>query len=349
LRVVVDDKGGQVSDAAPGDGAKVRLIALSVVISLVSIALGVLHIVYPLAKFDATTMGFLGIAILPWLLPYLKSAKLPGGVELEFKDFKREVKEQLATGVQRVEAVASQVQDVMERFAISGTTNEQVLRLLQSTLAGFHAYLVDVGFVLADKLRIRIEKSLETRASYYDPKEREIVVAEAYSGDSDLACRDYGHFALSSAAQQGGSPLESWTNADRAIESGLADYYACSYKDDPLLFGKSSAGSPRIESAAPPLDARDLSRRLGFGTESQALLARGEDQDFIDVGAVWAALFWALRVALGRRATDRLLLEVWATPHAKGKFADALRAAAMNAAGPERGPAVNEIFASRGA
>src|SRR5712692_7793169 len=42
---------------------------------------------------DPTSVLLLTLAGLPWIFPYLKGMKLPGGIELEFKEVKRLVQE----------------------------------------------------------------------------------------------------------------------------------------------------------------------------------------------------------------------------------------------------------------
>jgi len=46
------------------------------------------HLIFPNLKIDAVSFGFLLLALLPWLSPLIKSAKLPGGFEIEFQDVK---------------------------------------------------------------------------------------------------------------------------------------------------------------------------------------------------------------------------------------------------------------------
>jgi len=43
---------------------------------------------FPALGIDAVSLGLLLLALLPWLSPLIKSAKLPGGFEIEFQDVK---------------------------------------------------------------------------------------------------------------------------------------------------------------------------------------------------------------------------------------------------------------------
>ncbi len=66
-----------------------HLRLLKTIVTLGAIAgLGV-HLFFPELKIDAVTLGFFLLALLPWLAPLIKSAKLPGGFEIEFQDIKK--------------------------------------------------------------------------------------------------------------------------------------------------------------------------------------------------------------------------------------------------------------------
>jgi len=46
----------------------------------------VVRLVWPDVKIDSITIGLLFIALIPWLPNFIKSAKLPGGWEIDFQD-----------------------------------------------------------------------------------------------------------------------------------------------------------------------------------------------------------------------------------------------------------------------
>lgn len=58
------------------------------VISGVAIVLAILHIFNPGLGIDAILIALLIVAALPWMIPFLKSIELPGGVKIELKDVK---------------------------------------------------------------------------------------------------------------------------------------------------------------------------------------------------------------------------------------------------------------------
>ena len=57
-----------------------------IAISCGSLLLAGLHLLWPAIRLDAVTLTLLAAAVVPWLLPILKSLKLPGGWEVEFRD-----------------------------------------------------------------------------------------------------------------------------------------------------------------------------------------------------------------------------------------------------------------------
>ena len=57
-----------------------------VVITVASLALVGVHLLWPDLRIDAITLIFLAVAAIPWLLPLFKSVELPGGLKLEFQE-----------------------------------------------------------------------------------------------------------------------------------------------------------------------------------------------------------------------------------------------------------------------
>ena len=57
-----------------------------VVITVASLALAGVHLLWPDLRIDAITLILLAAAAIPWLLPLFKSVELPGGLKLEFQE-----------------------------------------------------------------------------------------------------------------------------------------------------------------------------------------------------------------------------------------------------------------------
>ncbi len=55
-------------------------------ITVLALAGLVLHLFFPRVKLDTATLVLLGVALLPWLSSLVRSAKFPGGFEIEFQD-----------------------------------------------------------------------------------------------------------------------------------------------------------------------------------------------------------------------------------------------------------------------
>ena len=70
---------------------------LKIFVTTAAIVLGLLHIAFPDVSVDAVTLVLGVIAILPWLMPLVKSVELPGGFKIELQDVK-EATEKVVTG-----------------------------------------------------------------------------------------------------------------------------------------------------------------------------------------------------------------------------------------------------------
>lgn len=134
----------------------------------------VVHVAFPSLAIDAISLGFLVVAVLPWLAPLIKAAELPGGFKIEFQDVKAAA-ERVAAGAPEVETkVAAPEPSFL-------------------TIAG-----QDPGLALTG-LRIEIEKRLRSLAERAgipktrpltqltrDLQERDVLSAESAAGLRDL-------------------------------------------------------------------------------------------------------------------------------------------------------------------
>ena len=60
-------------------------------VSILFIALAILHVFFDGVTIDGIAIILLVLASLPWMFPYLKSLELPGGVKIELKDIQKAV------------------------------------------------------------------------------------------------------------------------------------------------------------------------------------------------------------------------------------------------------------------
>lgn len=61
---------------------------VAIAITAVCALLVLVHLIWPILGIDGITVALLVLAALPWLLPFLKSLELPGGVKIELRDAK---------------------------------------------------------------------------------------------------------------------------------------------------------------------------------------------------------------------------------------------------------------------
>ena len=66
-----------------------NLKSVSIGISLLCIFLIIIHAIFPHFAIDTTTVALIVILIFPWLLPYIKTLKLPGGIEITPREIAR--------------------------------------------------------------------------------------------------------------------------------------------------------------------------------------------------------------------------------------------------------------------
>jgi len=59
---------------------------LKACITAMACLLILVRIIWPELKVDSITLGLLAVAVLPWLSSLIESAKLPGGLEVKFRD-----------------------------------------------------------------------------------------------------------------------------------------------------------------------------------------------------------------------------------------------------------------------
>ncbi|MCC9061438.1 hypothetical protein [Flavobacterium piscisymbiosum] len=73
-------------------------------ITISAILVGLIHLFLPNLKIDAIFITLIIIAIIPWLEPLLKSVELPGGLKVEFQDFKKLEDEAIKAGLIKTES-----------------------------------------------------------------------------------------------------------------------------------------------------------------------------------------------------------------------------------------------------
>jgi hypothetical protein len=139
-----------VSDKIPlSEGNPGSLRRLKLIVSVIAIAALLVRMLIPQIKIDAVSLGFLALALIPWLSPLIKAAELPGGFKIEFQDIQKAA-ERVTAGEPVAASLAIQVP---ERTYLAFVESDPRLALVA--------------------LRIEIEKRLRALAELLDlPKTR---------------------------------------------------------------------------------------------------------------------------------------------------------------------------------
>ena len=219
-------------------------------------------------------------------------------------------------------------------------------RKLELVLASYHGYLQLLGFVPGENaLSVYLQPDLDN--AYYDGNTKRLVFGQRFVGDSDALYREYTHHALVSRFTTG---YAAWTPDALALESGLGDYFACSFNDDPRLGEVVAAELQKVYGAAvyPHPYFRNLDNRLRFDQLAPDALAQ-------NVGEVWGGAFWDIRRLLGATDADKLLFLTWTglAPDAPAQltaqtFVQQLLATHAATAPSNRSAEIAAIFEGRG-
>lgn len=163
---------------------------------------------------------------------------------------------------------------------------------LQKLLEDYVAYSAQLG--LSDvnkKVTIKVDK-LDSPNAFYDRVHNSITIDIRMASDPGVPLREFTHHLLMPVDPPGSEKVQ-----HAAIESGLADYFACSFLDNPKM-GEIAAKS--IDPTLPYI--RMLANDLKFSTTIKESHQAGE---------IWGGAFWAIRAKLQREAADSILVAAW--------------------------------------
>jgi hypothetical protein len=178
----------------------------------------------------------------------------------------------------------------------SAVLNPELKRTLQASLAKFQKYFQNLGYrsksgqIVVD---IRPDPVRGFPIAYYDRSKNQIVLAESLAIDEDVLFREYTHHVLISL-------VPDRDGVYREIESGLADYFPCSFTNDPVLG----------EIAAKKVFNQNYLRNLKNNFKFSDLPSNAPYQDR---GAIWGGAFWEIRQLLKPEVADKLLFSTWKT------------------------------------
>jgi hypothetical protein len=178
-------------------------------------------------------------------------------------------------------------------FEKSSVLSQPLQGKLQALLDSYFIYLEKIGFPASgSQVKVKIVDDRVVNAYYVN---NSMVIHRQLADDPSVALREYNHHILD-------ADKHGWRSNIVAIESGLADYFACSFLDSPLLGGKSAKAF-----------GQDLQyiRNLANEKRFEELLKVGETQ-YPYLGAeVWGGAFWTLREKLGHDVADAVLASAW--------------------------------------
>ncbi|OGO28061.1 MAG: hypothetical protein A2Z16_04185 [Chloroflexi bacterium RBG_16_54_18] len=187
-------------------------------------------------------------------------------------------------------------------FEASPLLTTDLQRRLEAAFTGFQNYFRELGYKPSGKpVGVRVDSQFTDNA-YYEGSGNRIVLGANFAHDPDVLYREFSHHVLFHPYQGVAQREEDI----RGIESGLADYFPCSYTDDPRLgeqvapilqklYGEGSFNKPYI---------RNLDNAMKFSD----LPPKAPEQL---TGEVWGGAFWEMRRLLGQEKADRLLFSTW--------------------------------------
>jgi hypothetical protein len=226
---------------------------------------------------------------LPLLITNLaeRMTKAPGGFEL-------------IALKERVEEITERV-NVLEttRFEPSNALTTALQTYLQSSFDVFQNYLIDIGYSPSEReVKILVDPEMRDNV-YYDNENHRIVLGAPLANDSDAFFREYTHHAL----MTGMNPWE-LNNDQASLESALADYFPCSFNDDPLFGEKSIHRVQKI----PGYDNKKATRDLNNDRKFSETIT---DRECHNVGEIWGGALWEIRQRLGKAYADKIIFSAW--------------------------------------
>lgn len=197
-----------------------------------------------------------------------------------------------------VETLTTKVENIENKIGIESSANltPELKKNLESSFSVFIQYLERLGFKHRGRpVRVQVSDKLGENAMYI-PNENRILIAPPFSGDKQVAYYTYTVYALSSIHGNGAGLV--------SLSSGLSDYFACSFSNNPLI-GE--------------IAVKELQKKHGnesynkpyFRNLENSRRFEGADMNSIDGGEIWGGAFWEIRKLLGQEKADKLLFSAW--------------------------------------
>jgi hypothetical protein len=229
----------------------------------------------------------------------------------------------LRSQLEEISQVSVELQSVSKRldrleklaFEPSSALTPALQKSLEASFDAFQSYLRTLGYnSKTGKVSIFVDPTLQNNAYY---SEGRIVIGKPFAEDQDVIFREYTHHALTESIPGGGKALSGVQLS--GVESGLGDYYPCSFKNDPVFGAKAARVLKSLY--GPSQFPHEYIRTLA---DSSTLDQVPSNQRQIPtaIGAVWGAAFWQIRNVLGKDTADKLYFDSWLALRAQELAAD---------------------------
>ncbi|WP_224248187.1 AAA-like domain-containing protein [Hyalangium gracile] len=241
----------------------------------------------------AITLSFVnrhGMTVHTVVLPNIEIVAEPAAEAPDFMlDLPRFGEEEVAEEILGEDSPPEEVSQGSEDWVVfSGEISPRERERMRNVLSPFREYLILNGVV---------EEPIPPMTFHFPPApkdrndRREWGYLRSLLSLKDTLTREYAHHVLK--RRQGEAPTEL-----ASVESGLADYLVCSFKNDPH-FGQEEA---RLQFSKAPF-LRNLDNRLRF--------TRPQDPTAPGVWEIWGGVFWELRQHFGAQVIDELVVQAW--------------------------------------
>ncbi|MDJ0660140.1 MAG: hypothetical protein QNJ42_11715 [Crocosphaera sp.] len=178
-------------------------------------------------------------------------------------------------------------------FEQSTALDQELLKRIEQLFDSYFSYLDKVGFSYPEE-KVIVKEERKSLNAYYS--NNQIFIHSKLADDPTVPLREYNHHLLMLNKDQ------EWKGNYAAIESGLADYFACSFLNTPYVGEKAikvyDPNKPYI---------RTLSNNKNFD-ELKSLQPWNYPQSG---GEVWGGAFWQIRTKLGRDVADSIIASAW--------------------------------------
>ena len=223
-------------------------------------------------------------------------------VDQEYKDLDAQLQQskQLAGQVQSLSEKISKIEQAV-KFKPSSSLTPELKQNLGRVFGNYHAYLQSVGFSLGKNPPTAFVNPSVVEQTYYEPAENQIVISSDWFNFQDAGLREYTYYSLIAVNKDLSQAV-----AVQGLESGLADYFPCSFLNR-SEFAKELFESIEKKHPGFKVPLRNLDNRRSF-TEINA-----GQTELHDEGNIWGGAFWQLRTQIGRASADKLLFATWKT------------------------------------